>query len=385
MIFYLTYNDGPSGIYSSQVIDVVKFIRNELDSPIRLVSFISFRKFLKNRAKIKIECPEAIVLPMVPGIKRWRWNRCLLKFLKVLHQPEVIIGRSVLATQLAMRSKKTNQRVVYDGRGAIAAEWKEYKVVNEPKLLSEIEKLEHSAIHDSDFRIAVSGQLVEYWKMTYGYRGSEHIVIPCTLNAIFEHMEINDQRITGQRKAIGLKEEDTVFVYSGSLAGWQSFDLLYGFVSPLLISNSNFKLLFLSERDLHISKLELEFPAQIVCRKVQPEEVPAYLFCGDYGLLIRDESTTNKVASPVKFAEYLASGLKVVISEQLGDYTDFVKTHKCGYTYTEAFPLVKLSLQEKMQTRNLALKFFTKNAYRNTYSALTGLVRSNNSIKYVKE
>jgi hypothetical protein len=41
VIFYLTYNEAPSGIFSSQVIDVVKFIEANCNTKIKLVAFIS--------------------------------------------------------------------------------------------------------------------------------------------------------------------------------------------------------------------------------------------------------------------------------------------------------------------------------------------------------
>jgi glycosyltransferase involved in cell wall biosynthesis len=63
---------------------------------------------------------------------------------------------------------------------------------------------------------------------------------------------------------------------------------------------------------------------------VPPQEVPRYLAASDVGLLLRDDSIVNRVASPVKFGEYLAAGLPVIITEGLGDYSDAVRTHALG-------------------------------------------------------
>jgi hypothetical protein len=38
----------------------------------------------------------------------------------------------------------------------------------------------------------------------------------------------------------------------------------------------------------------------------------------------------NEVASPVKFGEYLASGLPVVMSAGIGDYSELVRRKKVG-------------------------------------------------------
>src|SRR5690606_35527533 len=128
MIFYLTYNDALSGIFRSQVIDVVDFLNKEFKASVRLVVFASIRNFRSEKSKIKSFLPNAIIIPMFPKVKNWKWNIFTLKILCFLYRPEKIIGRSVLATMMALDVKKVNKKlkVVYDGRGAIAAEWKEY-------------------------------------------------------------------------------------------------------------------------------------------------------------------------------------------------------------------------------------------------------------------
>lgn len=375
MIFYITYNDAPSGIFSSQVIDVVKFMNSHLGTSVRLVSFISLRQFFENRGKIKQELSTAFVLPMFPGIKRWRSNVFILKCLCLFFKPRILIGRSVLATQLALKCRASDRKVVYDGRGAIASEWKEYSVVKDQQMLKEIPELERDVVVKSDFRIAVSEQLLNYWRKNFNYKSSRQIVVPCTLNTAFEQTNLDVETIQESRKNLDLQQEDVVFVYSGSLAGWQSFELLYAFVAPLLKFSPIIKLLFLSDKDSHILKLEQEFPGQIICKKLSPKHVPVYLMAADYGLLIRERSITNKVASPVKFAEYLACGLKVIISEELGDYTTFTVERACGYIKEGFSPdMAKpISLSSKKKIRQLAIDNFTKQNFKDLYKKLVTL------------
>ena len=80
-MFYLTYNDPPSGIYFSQVTDVCRFLKNEMNVNIRLVTFISIRGFLKKRKRIKQELSDAMVLPMFPKVINWKLNKWMLFFL----------------------------------------------------------------------------------------------------------------------------------------------------------------------------------------------------------------------------------------------------------------------------------------------------------------
>jgi hypothetical protein len=363
---YLTYNDAYSGIYSSQVIDVVNHLNLNFNAKLRLVAFVSLRSFWETRKKIRDELANAIVLPMFPGIHQWRNNHFILYGLSMFLRPKTIIGRSVLATQLALRMKNKCdiRKVVYDGRGAIAAEWHEYKVITNPTMLIEVQALERTAILNSDYRIAVSQQLKMMWENAYGYKGAEHIVIPCTLNKMFQGIELNVTQIEKQRSKFGISKNDVVLIYSGSVAGWQSFDFLYQFVKPFLEANTSNKLFFLSNKDDSIVLLEKEFPSQILCKKVSPNEVPNYLILGDYGLLIREKSITNKVASPVKFAEYLACGLNLAISEDLGDYSEFVVSHDCGILYkgNSNLDLAPVSMDKKIRNQNLAQLYFYKEA-----------------------
>jgi len=374
LIFYLTYNDLPSGIFSSQVIDVVKFFNTELNVKTKLISFISIRNYLSNRKKIKNQLPESIVLPMFPGVHRWRRNVFLLTLISLIKKPDAIIGRSVLATQLAMilRNNNRTKKVIYDGRGAIKEEWKEYKVVKNAKLLERIFNLEKEAVLSSDFQIAVSKQLVNYWKREFNYEKINHVIIPCTLNKVYENVIISPDKIKQSRYLIGLNNEDIAFIYSGSVAGWQSFNLLYGFIKTLLLDNKNIKLIFLAAKDNNIHKLEQEFKGRVFCFHVKPNEVPEYLLAADYGLLIRENTVTNQVASPVKFAEYLYCGLPVIISEKIGDYSDFVEKNGCGYIIKDNVQYIikikKVSLEEKEKCFNLANIYYSKNAYINVES-----------------
>ena len=81
----------------------------------------------------------------------------------------------------------------------------------------------------------------------------------------------------------------------------------------------------------------------------------------DYGYVFREQSVTNQVASPVKVAEYLSCGLKVLISENLGDYSSMIKENDLGRIIDDDFELEKVSLSKKydivkFSTNNLSLQ-----------------------------
>jgi hypothetical protein len=349
---------------------VVKFIEHDLKREIRLLAFISLRGFFMNRAKIKSELKSSIVIPMVPGVRNWRKNSILLQTIVRLKKPRMIIGRSVLATKLALMQKSAgwNGKVIYDGRGAIAAEWKEYGVISDQQMLSEIESLEKECILISDYRIAVSSALVDFWQKEYKYNSSKHVIIPCTINSAFSQNK-NLAEVLKKKAELGFLESDIVYAYSGSIAGWQSLDLLKSVITPVLASSSKMKLLILAVSNEFVLNLQNEFPDQVRCMKVPSFEIPIFLSTADYGLLIREISVTNRVASPVKFAEYLFCGLPVIISQSLGDYSEFVLRHECGFL-SNNIPFEKPNPGVKTRLKELAVKQFTKQSHSAKYSKL---------------
>ncbi len=324
MILYLTYNDPPSGVYWSQVTDAVAHMGRLGDQRVRLLAFVSGRGFFATRRAIHQHAPSAWVIPMVPTMQRWRWNIILLALICVWSRPSGIMARGVFATWLGQRMRQwgLTRKVCFDARGAYAAEWEEYRLIDDDHIIGQFRPLEHAAVHDSDIRLAVSDALVQHWSDRYGWSGNEVVVIPCTL---------------GSDHPIGTAEHGTerstgiVLVYSGSTAGWQSFALLERTLTPLLEERPEVRVLFLSRSDPNNAGLQARFPGRVEVRWAQANEVAGILNGCDMGLLLREDSITNRVASPTKFAEYLAAGLPVLISPHLGDFSHTVRQHDLGW------------------------------------------------------
>jgi len=200
-MIYLTYADQPSGVYSSQVVDVCNFLNESHNAQIRLVSFISLHNFSHNRQKIKREMPSAIVLPMLPRMTSFGFNTLMLFFVLLFLNQRSVIARNVLAARIALRLKSILKlKVCFDGRGAIAAEWNEYQVVPLQEWKNSIHTWEKSVVLNADFRIAVSEELVKYWNERYGYSENKHVVIPCTLNTSFRPEILKQEEIENARK-----------------------------------------------------------------------------------------------------------------------------------------------------------------------------------------
>jgi hypothetical protein len=374
MIIYLTFNDAPGGVFRTQVIDVCKFIQERSRVQIRLVAFISIRNFKVNRKTIKKYLPNAVVLPMVPKSRNWRWNSILLSAVIKFLKANKAICRGPFATNLALELKKNGKlgKVCFDSRGAYSAELEEYHVDEANKGV--IFGLESRAVNESDFRLAVSQKLVDYWRKRFSYHGDQHVVIPCTIESKTLDFVLDEQKLSELRATNGFSSQDVIIAFSGSSAGWQSYSMIDDYLFPLVRDNRNIKVVFLSLFDIKNLKVFKSFPDQISSKWLKPESVASFLNICDYGLLLREDSVTNSVASPTKFGEYLAAGLNVIISNNVGDFSGFVLDHGCGLVVSEQnnHAFKALTIIERKKNKELAEKFFTKEVYINSYKKLIG-------------
>jgi hypothetical protein len=368
-VIYLTFNDAPSGIYSGQVIDVCRYWK-ELGFDVTLVAFISIRGFSANKQKIVSAFPGAVVLPMIPRARNWKLNRFRLGLLLKKLSPAVIVGRGPFATALALYFRE-GKRICFDGRGAYVAELQEYNVVPDEKVKNEIAALEKRVVFEADFRLAVSEALVRYWKTQFGYTGDKHVVIPCTLNSRSVAASKSAADPLAARKRFGFSADDVVIVYSGSGAGWQSLQILDESLLPLFREDKGLKLLLLLKDIPSTFQLKTQFPERVKTSWLKPEEVIPVMSACDYGWLVRENTVTNQVASPVKFAEYLSAGLRVIISPGLGDYPQFIAEHDAGILWNgSTTKLPPVSPDEKTKLSVLAAFHFVKEIYKEQYLRL---------------
>ena len=376
-MIYLSFGDVYSGVYQSQVIEVCEYLTQLSGKPTRLIAFVpySVRKEQKTIISSKYSC--SWVFPMFPAHLHWYIYLVPMLAMFLLFIPsKLIVCRGPIAGAIGLRLRKIGivKKSVFDGRGAQSEEWKEYSVGGEQKIKGKIYSLEKKSVLNSDYRIGVSKMLVQYWRDEFGYNQKSQVVIPCTLsNSFLKEENCNSVEI---RSKYGFSEEDIILVYSGSAAGWQSFQLLNKWFEEILLNNSNVKILFLSKKQA-VEQLSIytKYHDRIVVDWLKPEDVYSVLNACDYGVLYREDSVTNRVASPTKFAEYLAAGLKVLISERVGDYSALVSENEIGEIIQKetACSLVKLDAGDKKVLHNFAIQNFTKSSYEMEYLKLINL------------
>ena len=140
-------------------------------------------------------------------------------------------------------------------------------------------------------------------------------IIPCLVNDKLFYF--NNNLREEMRKKFKIKSNQKVFIYSGSMVGYQSFDLHTEFYKDILSDNNN--ILFILTNHIQIAKFYFNNfdNDRIIIRSVDFLKVNDYYNLADFGILIRNNNLLNRVASPTKFGEYCLTGLKVIMNKNV--------------------------------------------------------------------
>jgi len=118
------------------------------------------------------------------------------------------------------------------------------------------------------------------------------------------------------RERLGIRADQIVFIYAGSIAYYQCFDESVALFRRILRKCPHAVLLVLTPNEEHARQAVGDLLTPSVRLISAPiDEVNGYLNAADYGLFLRKQSPVNDVASPVKFSEYCLAGLPVLMTD----------------------------------------------------------------------
>lgn len=242
----------------------------------------------------------------------------------LLYKYDVIHCRGAITVWMAIKSLNKKQRkkckILYDCRGLASEEMafgpaRFFKRPLDLVRYFEKNKLERQAVTDSDIFLTVSSEMSEYF--TDKYNRSANLVIPTIVDG--DKFKFSNEIRNQIRARLGLQNK-RVFLYVGGIDHWQRLDLLGDFWIKHILQNPDDTLLVLTkEKNAFISALGIEIDKikdSMYFDYVPYEKVPGYMFAADYGIMFRDTSIINRVASPVKLNEYLAAGLTVITNQE---------------------------------------------------------------------
>lgn len=257
---------------------------------------------------------------------QWLTRRFLKSVPVIFHSR----GSGNLSSAFRLRKHFIRDRVVYDVRGAAPLEDiarlgcfnVEDCNVQQMEVYSKSLARFSKNLRLSDAVMTVSEPLKDYIITSSGIE--DVCVSPCCVNSVNsefgEKSNANKNRIS--------------VLYLGGTQNYQHLeDLVLPFLSALVSVNS-IVLPHIFTNDLQSMKdmidKSLLKDKEYKLWSGNQREVSTRLKEIDLGLLLRAPTDLNKVAQPVKFAEYLASGLGVIVEEGTGVVPEIVKEYNVG-------------------------------------------------------
>lgn len=373
---YVCYGERVSGVIRSQAIDVVRSLES-MGFPARLAALVPWRGSSAARGEFLDSLPDAVVAPALPlrlqgplrGVEATR----LAWMLRAL-RPGSVICRNAIAADLTLRARRilgATFKVCLDGRGAVAAEQEEFRV-NPARSVREMAAIERRAVLGADARIAVTPELLGYWRSRYGYEGDRHVVIPTTLSREITACMVDEDRRSAMRARLGITGDEVVLAYSGSTAAWQGMDLVLRLIRSGLQHDGRFRFLLLTDKTPELGELEQAHPNRVMCRRVKPDEVRMWLEAADYGIMLRGPSVTNSVAFPTKYAEYIAAGLRVICNgpPAIAEHVRRMDTGLIVEGDPDWDSVAPTDARQRARAHGIAATDFSKDAHASSYRLL---------------
>ena len=312
----LSYGDlSRPGGYRGRVLGELKALDRQVDLDPFLLVFDRNPKSFESSFGMDVPhrtIDRSAVLEFYPALSRLAAQRPI----RLVH------AHNLYSAALALSARwRYGYKVVLDYHGRIP---EEYVYLGKGGETSRrlLELLERWCVKSSDHVVTVSHKLAGYVEQRYRIPGNKISVIPCcadenTFSWDAAHRE-------DMRRSMNLSGK-FVCTHVGSFFEWYDPDMLVSVFQQIQNHVNAHLLVITSEVERTTAFLGSRLrPGTFLVRYAAHEEVPALLNASDIGFLFLRPSPNIKTSSPVKFAEYLNCGLPVLITPEVGDYSEFV-------------------------------------------------------------
>ena len=205
------------------------------------------------------------------------------------------------------------------------------------------------AIAGAEHVLCVSTVLRDSLVAMHGLDPSRSTVVPCVADAT--KFGLDDAERRAVRRSLGV-EDRFVVVYPGRIGAWHYSDETFAVVRGLMDADPHVFFLVLTPDLAAATALAAKAlpEGRYAIRTAAHAEVPGYLRAADLGVLLRAPDPLNEVACPTKFAEYILSGLPVLISSGIGDCSPFVGEHGAGAVLPTPDPRAAVAAVERIRS-----------------------------------
>ena len=369
-IIYLSYDGISDPLGQSQILPYLYGLVENNNFKITIISFEKVKNFKPNENIIlkKLEDKKIDWIPLIyskrPPILSTIWdiyklNKKLKELLK--NGVDLIHCRSYITSLVALNIKKKYQiPFIFDMRGFYADERVDGKIWNKNHFIFKhiynyFKTKEKEFLQESSHTVSLTTagkKEIESWKL----KGLSPIsVIPCcTDEDLFRKENINPVR-----KEIGIKEDDFVISYVGSIGTWYMLNEMLDFFKELQKKRIDAKFLFITKDDPNpiLNKVK-EKSIDTSCIIIQPssrEMMPSYIGASNFSIFFILPVFSKKASSPTKMGEIMNLGIPIICNSGVGDVDEIMN---------QCMP-------------ELLVKGFTKNEYQRIIDLITNNYKPN--------
>lgn len=301
----------------------------------------------------------------------------------------IIHCRSEVASVIGLTVKFIfRKKMIYDRRGFMAEDYVEGGMWKTRKsfLYKLLIFVDNKLLLYSDRIVILAHKMKDWLAINRPWVRDKITVIRCCVDV----SRFDSNNNSKMKAELGLQDK-FLFVYSGSLGTWYLLDNMIDFFKSTkkYIPNAHFLILTMSDHRIakDIIKKKNVKVDDFTIKTILFDEVPKFLQCADSSICFIKPVISKLASSPTKLAEFLASGIPVVINSGIGDCDEILQSEKIGVVvkdftneeYRQSVDRLLLLINEKESLRKRCIesarKYFSLSdgvaKYKEIYQALS--------------
>lgn len=287
--------------------------------------------------------------------RTWYWFLGIMYAARIIIRDEIKIihVRSYPPAFIATIIKLLfNIKFIFDTRGIYVEEQAEAHYIERDSFHYKLEKfLERLYLRWSDIIIAVSNKQLQFYSEICGEK-----IIEKKGKVIPNSVDLKKFKPSTFANKSKVKLD---FAYVGDASVRYDLKRIFDLFKFAYNMDSNTTITILTYADEkiftpYLNSLQDEMKKNVNLLRVASNEVPEHLTKCNVGLALYTPLKSNKVCAPIKLGEYLASGIPVVISNDVGDSTELIEKYDVGIILNnENYEEIILELLKLIKDKNI--------------------------------